>query len=1089
VLLAVDDFVDVAFVEPFGHRLTIALWHSLWPQMGWRLPGWRLWLRDFFVDLDRDPWKDTRVLGVTVDGRLVREIDLDVTTSLTVGSGHECHIRLPSGPAIAAELNVGADHDGVSFVPYWPDGRGGADRDEKARVPLNVGNTIEVSGCSLEIVDPRPLDERLHKFRSRWARYFVRVWTWFVPIEEWHPRQRRILGVDFARIIGGGFDQRDELLGRLGAIAYEEEAAVAERQFTKGRRAFVCCTLAFAIVCVSVINSVPVLGDSSAGAGAALVLLTMLVCSIVSSAYGAAGASLYFAVGGALVGSMASRLEGPGMPLADTVFAFLYGIIGAVLGYQVEAAWFPVPNTVRATQSGAIGLMLVAFALMAPWEDASRLEQLTRGAIAALVIGWITIGLPLLRRRLLERTFSPGRDNVVTGQTARRLTPDSLVLLDAAWFFWRRQMLFRIVAVLLAAAPVIGLLNAFVAEERLAAHRVMIADDLAFVWSDPQGRDLIPAGVYVIPDLWWRTWEIRPDRTSLPGHRVTLDRKSTEYAALSKYRVAGPPALRTLLDERSSDSPAELWCEERPATPTISTAAHLSRCYMTRADEEWMEQLMALVTALRPAAAVLTAFALLVMWRAPGERGSVAAALWAFGYASALGLVVPVTGAVNLTSLDALVMQWGLSARSDSALVQHVYVVLRGLMFFAVILGILAVSGILGTGVIVARTWPSHRLASGRWSLPSVAARVAVTVLAPATLFVATYYLIGLFRGPWNTAFTAAVFIWVGSIPIIAPLVLAWALRRYQTRRGLIPPVPRHGESNDAVGWTHVTVLVIPPLMAALAWAAILWRVPQLWLFGGAAVLTAALIMCLGHVVFWRRLWKLAGGRTVAAAVTVMVLPLTTPAIETVGEELVEDLALFPAPAMQFLAIMATLAISRPLYQLVRTLFEKLTVAEHVRKAVAGVPVLIERLLSTPAASAETLRDLLEHDLGVRRYAFFTRTGSRSFVPMLVAPDLKVPAALSLSPELLRRFGGVTDFLNLHLAVYDVKFVTVAPELWRLDRQLRRQLAYALPVNIGGVLCALLLVGEDPLPESFRAESVVERIHAISAASAKFLRG
>ena len=216
---------------------------------------------------------------------------------------------------------------------------------------------------------------------------------------------------------------------------------------------------------------------------------------------------------------------------------------------------------------------------------------------------------------------------------------------------------------------------------------------------------------------------------------------------------------------------------------------------------------------------------------------------------------------------------------------------------------------------------------------------------------------------------------------------------------------------------------------------------------------------------------------------------MAVPAIEALGEKLIENFALFPAEAMQILSVMATVAISRPLYRGVRSMFEKWTVSEQVRNAVAGVPALIERLVSTPAASAETLQRLLEHDMGVRRYAFFTRTGSRSFVPRLIASGIEVPAELNLSPELLRRLGRVPDFLNLHMALYDVQFVTVAPELWRLDRQLQRRLAYVLPVRIGEVPCALLLVGEDPLPESFRAESVIEGIHAMGAAATKFLRG
>ena len=340
--------------------------------------------RDFLIDIDREPWKDTKVLGLAIGGRLVHQVDLRVTATHTVGSDPNCDVRLPSGPAVAAELSVAPQDDGVIFVPFWPDGRGGARRDAEARTLLDIGNSIEVAGYVLEIVDPRTPDERVHSMRSQWSRYVVRAWTWLVPINLWHPRQRRLLGVDFARIIGGGFAQRDMLLRKLGAIAYEAEAAVAEHQFATGRRAFVWCTFAFAVVCASVISSEPALGTSSAAAGAvALLLLTALICSIVSSAYGAAGASLYFGVAGALVGSFASRLEAGG-PWGDTLFGFVFGVAGAAMGHQLEAAWFPVPNTIRAKQSGDVILVLAMAVLMPAPYEISRLEQVTRGTIAAL---------------------------------------------------------------------------------------------------------------------------------------------------------------------------------------------------------------------------------------------------------------------------------------------------------------------------------------------------------------------------------------------------------------------------------------------------------------------------------------------------------------------------------------------------------------------------------------------------------------------------------------------------------------------------------------------------------------------------------
>ena len=295
--------------------------------------------------------------------------------------------------------------------------------------------------------------------------------------------------------------------------------------------------------------------------------------------------------------------------------------------------------------------------------------------------------------------------------------------------------------------------------------------------------DLIPARVYAIPDRWWAVWEIRPDGTSLPGHRLALERDSPAYTALEQHRVAGPPELRELLEARVGTSPLELWCEERAPTPTTPTSAHLSRCYATRTGEKWTEQLVALLAALRPAAAVLTAFGLLVMWRAPGERGSVAAAIWAFGYASALSLVVPVTDPASFTSLDALVMQWGLTPQSQSALVRHVYVVLRGLMAFALALGMLAVSGILATSVIVAWTWPPDRSSDGIWIRRSVVLRLGVIVLAPVAAFAAVGYALSLIANPWGAAMEAAAFGLLVSIPILVPFAVAWLVHRYAVPR------------------------------------------------------------------------------------------------------------------------------------------------------------------------------------------------------------------------------------------------------------------------------------------------------------------
>jgi hypothetical protein len=341
----------------------------------------------------------------------------------------------------------------------------------------------------------------------------------------------------------------------------EPEAALAEMQFATGRRVFLSCTIAFALVCSAVIASVPIFGPSASGAGAAVLLLAALVFSLATSAYAAPGASVYVGMAGVVVGSLVPGIEGGGQ-FGASLFAFLFGSLGAYVGYRLEMAWFPVPNPVRQQHAGdAWALLLFATVIPAPYEM-SRLELVTRAVIAALVVGWATLGLPYSRRRFLTASYSVDRDRSVTHRRRLHATPDSLMLLEAAWLFWRRQLSFRIVGILLAIPPLVGLMNSCAVAPRLTQHRTEISRDLLLVWSDPTGSEPTPERVYALPQDWWTRRRVSVASSSLPGHRVALARDTDAYRALDEYGVTIPAGLRDVADASGGSSP-ELWCEEK----------------------------------------------------------------------------------------------------------------------------------------------------------------------------------------------------------------------------------------------------------------------------------------------------------------------------------------------------------------------------------------------------------------------------------------------------------------------------------------------------------------------------------------------
>ena len=1017
-------------------------------------------VREGLVDANGDALLDTDILGVELGGQIVISIDLNRPASYSIGADPGCDIQLPSGPAYVGHFVVKATGKTIWFISREDEGQQPSPSDASARVTVDVGNTLEVAGYTLAIVDPRPLHERVRSSRFRWVRGVWGLSRLIQPTFEWLPRQRRALGAELAKAATGGFTDWEALLRKLSVIAHESEATLAEAHFRRGRRVLLGAVVAYALLCAAIVGLFATVTGVTAPSLMWLLFVATLLCSVLTSSYAAAGTTLFVAGGGAIFGALGPGLESQLRDIsADAGFMLAYCALGGFLGYQLEMAWSPVPNSVRSKHFGGWGFAVAIF-LWLSWTE-SQLMTWGRSGAAALIILWSTVGMAFARRRFHREIAGDAPRHAARSGTAAP-TVDTIILLDTAWTFWRRQMLYRLVGIGLAAFTLLGLVNWTVVAERLEQHRFIAGKNLTIVWWQRPSNSTRPRR-YHLADAS-RLGQLHG--VTRTGQRVEADPESVAnavfYSSEDVQQVLSLAKANTYPD-------AALWCEEQSDGSTLSRLV-LTKCYDVEMSEAEVAQTLQLLFALRLPAALLVGFGLLVLWRATGEPGSLPVALWALGFAASPALVFMVSPTF---SIDELLVHWGLSGLPDVPFVDMAHVWVRALSLLGLLLAVISAVGIFSTAAVLSVVWPPHRDADSRFSRRSVMTWLVVVIAVPILAAAATWSISMLMlRIPGAAAFSWLMFSGILLSPVVAPPLVGWFITR--KRPGTVPYARSRAGllSIPGVILAAVTFTVAGPLPTS----------PALWLI---YALTAVLFSGIAYELFERKLWNLAGAQTVAAVVTVVVLPIAGAWLENTSEDVFKDLSLVSPAAARLITIMIALAVSRPLYEAMKKLVEWRTVSGNVRAAAEKIPQFIEVLLADPGGGADDLSRLLQQDMELREYVLFRRKGPNDFERLLAEGSTLVPGELTLSRELLSRLGKLPGFLDLRLGVYDMKLVTIAPELWRLHRRLSRSYPYLLPINVGGIPYGLLFIAAGLLPDALRSESIIEKLQALGIATTR----
>lgn len=1040
-----------------------------------------------------------------------------------IGSAPSCAIRLPHEAPLVGRLQV-AYEEGVAkltYIPVWQDGDGKPITDSAAAAPLDVGNSIRFKGATLWVEQAADESAPPPTRYQRLERWFERT---LQPTYSLPERQRKRQWDDL-KLVHGGARTHKLLMRRLGAIIDEDEAERIRPTFGLSRWVTGAAVAAFVVVSALALLLASPEGDSERWNLAAAIVLSAVVVAFVTSAF-------FYASGGAFcmafAGTVFAVLFGDFSAEEVAIAAVLFASLGGVLGYAMESYWCPLPSHYRLVRgTGHTLLFFVCYSAYAFIEEDAVPWGLRAAFITACaaVVAWTLLGVPMQQRRLMQQRSG--------------FSFDALLLLEVARARWRRRHFGLLAAACLAFAPALILLNAFGLEERTGLGQgdalVSAAGDTGetyWYWAERGEllrRDHFSAHkLYAVGDGEWEQWPGIEDEElpftearggggpggvgtdgarleeALAAHRVESE---DEFLTLFHVGTASPKKKLWLLEARGREAGAPGHAAEstagadpRPASQPAS--GRVVRNTVVAVTLSGFRSRLTLAQLLCFPAGLLVALGLLVLWRGTSEGSTaVAVALWAFGYAAAVGFAASHQGALPLQLRSADV---ALAALAEGDLLAKLFYAL--FLVFGTLGSLLGGSALLGVwtaGVVITWVWPTPWIREDGLDYRTVIPRLLLIALSACSwwfVMAGAGYALSIWEPGWYEPGPHTDAVWA-ALYVLLPLGIGWSVYRYRKKRNLdVRPV--HG--------THVALVLVVATLAACASLFRYYQPGHAVLVSVVTGLTLVLAATMLYVVVWRNEWNLAAGRGLSTIVVAVAVPLGLTLFDQYVLNALQELGLFPRQAAFLVSLVMAVALFKPLHRAVSRWVRR-AVLFPVRAALREGPSTIRLLLHTPDAARQTdaLKELLAC-CQIERFAYYVRqTEAATFAPWISTFTGRALPPLAPSEALLGRLGRESAFVDVDVALREFAYTVVAPELWRMQRRLgfeeqqgspaavkeggrgmqqvkgseasqeasepgAKRCRYLLPVRLGGAVRGLLVVGEQAFPEVVKSEAFTD---------------
>ena len=682
--------------------------------------------------------------------------------------------------------------------------------------------------------------------------------------------------------------------------------------------------------------------------------------------------------------------------------------------------------------------------------------------VVIAMAAWLWGVVPFQQRSLLKELSVPG-----------------IAILAVARARWRRQVLARAGAILLAAVPILLIVNSYYLKDRLEFDEPTVTQkaeagsktDDATLWLYSEfGRlveekDFLSQTIYALDssEISARKSYMRQDADALVAPSGTFKdlpdnerlRSSVDFISYATSRNAfGPGDIVVLWRFVGGDG-------KKPD--------ELVRTVFVGTTKRHLRNLIRIFTITKYASIVLLIFGILVFWRA-SDRGpaAIAVGVWAFGYACAIQLLMrdPYSG----QPLQLRAFQSRLAGHAfESALDKWVVLMHLALSDLASLLGFAAIFGILSIPVAVYWVWrkPSHTRDARPFGIPSRAARLLLLGLSAVVVSRGWVFLAD--RPRW---FRLAVAL----TPVLACFI---GLAIHAVRK-------KCGSASMGARWFHLLVFLLPGVLALVSlesqahWENVLWLTSLV-----LGMLTAGLVMAILYLIVIRNEWNLAGGQTFATISAIVLVPLVLHAFGTRFLDSLEAVSLFPPESKFLVEVLLVVLILEP----VRDRFSE--VVQHFankqyRGFVSSIPELVENMIKKPGNQERSLY-LAEQAITPfgDEYALYmlgadVEPGHRVYHLLQGRSyTTSIPKDISLTDGLHDRLASERGVLRTDDLIGHANYSCYLPEIWQLLRQFPSARVsegfpdghtetspstlsdFVMPINTGDVVCGLLLCANE----------------------------
>jgi hypothetical protein len=885
----------------------------------------------------------------------------------------------------------------------------------------------------------------LRLIREQVGRLLHKSALWLHPLRSL-PLNERIFWRETMNLSESGASGVRQLASGI-AVLDQKEIDLVSRKLARARIATFTTVLLFSLFMLVTLTAAKndarttILGTTLFGGAIASTLLS-------ASVWNASGGESVFVIAATGLVAFASGAA----PLQKTaIYAIVLIPVFLFVGHYLNLSCCAIPyDTVRTRIAFYLSSAMIIFLGLADHGP-------TRWAAIAMA-AWLWGVVPFQQRALLRDLSVPG-----------------IAILAVARTRWRRQVLARAGAIILAAVPILLIVNSYYLKDRLE-------------FDEPTVTQKVDAGSTTQDSTLWLYSEFGRlvDEQDFRSQNIyaldssAIDVRRSYMRQEAEALIAPSGTFKDLPDSRRLRSSAEFmsYATSVNAAQVGDTLVlwrfvggdgkqpdELLKTVFVGISKRHLRNVIRIFTITKYASIALLIFGILVFWRA-SDRGPAALSVgvWAFGYSCAIQLLMrdPYSGQpLQLRAFQSRLARHAFESAFDKwAVLMHL-----ALSDFASLLGITAIVGILSIPVAVYWVWrkPSGIRDARPFGMASRAARLLL--LGVLMVFVS--------RGEQVLADHPKWFRWsVALTPVLASFI------------GLAIHIVRDkcGKLCAGARWFHWLVFLLPGVLAMVSlesealWDKYLWLTTLL-----VGTLTVGLVASILYLIVIRNEWNLAGGETFATIATIVLVPLV---LHAFGSRFVESLvavSLFPPESKFLVEVLLVVLILEPVRDRLSEIVQHFANKTY-RGFVSSIPELVQNMIQQPGNQERSLY-LAERaitPLG-EEYALYMlgadiEPGHRVY-HLLQGRSYtsSIPKDISVTNGLYDRLANERRVLRSNDMIGHADYSCYLPEIWKLiqrfpparvneefpDQQMSTTPPtlsdFIMPINTGDVVCGLLL--------------------------------